>query len=132
MGHGLIPAMNNFREFYYAPQHGLPVRGFLHHPTDPVGDCLVLTHGAGANCNSPLLVALANAFCASGLTVLRCDLPFRQLRPHGPPQRGSAELDQQGLRTGDSSGAKFQQLDLLHILSASVSVIWLVLPHGYH
>ena len=58
----------------------------------------MLTHGAGANCNSPLLVTLADAFCASGLTVLRCDLPFRQSRPHGPPPRGSAERDQQGLR----------------------------------
>jgi predicted alpha/beta-hydrolase family hydrolase len=37
-------------------------------PTDPFGDCLVLTHGAGANCNSHLLVALGNVFCASGLT----------------------------------------------------------------
>ena len=30
--------------------------------------------------------------------VLRCDLPFRQMRPHGPPPRGSAERDQAGLR----------------------------------
>jgi predicted alpha/beta-hydrolase family hydrolase len=59
---------------------------------------LVLTHGAGANCQSPLLRALAEAFCESGITVLRCDLPFRQARPHGPPLRGSAERDQQGLR----------------------------------
>jgi hypothetical protein len=40
---------------------------------------------------------LADAFSASGLTVLRCDLPFRQERPHGPPIR-SAERDQAGLR----------------------------------
>ena len=32
------------------------------------------------------------------MTVLRFDLPFRQLRPHGPPPRGSAERDQQGIR----------------------------------
>jgi predicted alpha/beta-hydrolase family hydrolase len=57
----------------------------------------VLTHGAGANCQSPLLVALANEFCDAGMTVLRFDLPFRQLRPHGPPLRGSAERDRQGL-----------------------------------
>lgn len=75
-----------------------PVRGFLHRPAHGGGDGLVLTHGAGANCKAPLLAALAAAFCASGLTVLRCDLPFRQLRPHGPPPRGSAERDQQGLR----------------------------------
>src|SRR5271163_1166696 len=90
--------MSNSREFLDAPQNEVPVRGFLHCPTNSGGDCLVLTHGAGANCDSPLLVALADAFCASGVTVLRLDLPFRQLRPHGPPPRGSAERDQQGLR----------------------------------
>jgi hypothetical protein len=66
-------------------------------PGEPSGQGLVLTHGAGTNCNSPLLVALAESFCAAGVTVLRCDLPFRQLRPHGPPM-GSAEKDQAGLR----------------------------------
>jgi uncharacterized protein len=70
----------------------------LHIPTDPGSDCLILTHGAGANCDTPLLIALADAFCSSGMTVLRFDLPFRQLRPHGPPPRGSAERDQQGIR----------------------------------
>jgi len=59
---------------------------------------MVLTHGAGANCNAPLLLALAEALSAGGLTVLRCDLPFRQARPTGPPMRGSAKRDQQGLR----------------------------------
>src|SRR5271156_914870 len=95
--------MSNSREFLDAPQNEVPVRGFLHCPTNSGGDCLVLTHGAGANCDSPLLVALAEAFCDSGLTVLRCDLPFRQLRPHGPPHRGSAERDQQGLRAAIAS-----------------------------
>jgi predicted alpha/beta-hydrolase family hydrolase len=75
-----------------------PVRGFLHLPTDHPAGTLVLTHGAGSNCNAPLLIALADAFCASGFAVLRCDLPFRQARPYGPPPRGSAERDQQGLR----------------------------------
>ena len=78
-------------------------REHLHRPTGSEGDCLVLTHGAGSNCDSPLLVALAYAFCASGVTVLRLDLPFRQLRPHGPPPRGSAEHDQQGLRAAVTS-----------------------------
>lgn len=74
------------------------VRGFLHEPEHGFGDGLVLTHGAGGNCQAPLLVALANAFSQAGIAVLRCDLPFRQKRPHGPPPRGSAEADQQGLR----------------------------------
>lgn len=76
---------------------GAPVRGFLHRAANGV-DGLVLTHGAGANCQSPLLQALAAAFCAAEITVLRCDLPFRQARPTGPPMRGSAERDQEGLR----------------------------------
>src|SRR6185312_466051 len=74
-----------------------PVRGFLH-PVANSGDGIVLTHGAGANCEAQLLVALAEAFCDAGMSVLRCDLPFRQARPHGPPMRGSAERDQAGLR----------------------------------
>jgi uncharacterized protein len=77
---------------------GAPVRGYLHTPADAAGDGIVLTHGAGANCESVLLVALATALCDAGWVVLRCDLPFRQLRPHGPPMRGSAERDQAGLR----------------------------------
>lgn len=81
-----------------AQPNELPVRGYLHLPARSSDDGLVLTHGAGANCDSPLLLALADAFCASGVTVLRYDLPFRHLRPHGPPPRGSAERDQQGLR----------------------------------
>src|SRR5271154_1405302 len=95
--------MSNYREFLDAPQNETPVRGFLHCPTNSAGDCLVLTHGAGANCDSPLLVALAGAFCYSGLPALRCDPPFRQLRSHGPPQRGSTERDQHGLRAAIAS-----------------------------
>jgi len=72
------------------------LQGFLHSPERPSGDGLVLTHGAGANCQSPLLTTLAVEFCNSGFTVLRYDLPFRQLRPKGPPIR-TAEKDQQGI-----------------------------------
>ena len=89
--------MSSHREFLDAPPNEVTVRGYLHSPFRSGGDGLVLAHGAGSNCNSPLLVALAEAFCDSGMIVLRCDLPFRQLRPHGPPPRGSAERDQQGL-----------------------------------
>jgi len=88
----------NVRPFEDTPLGEVPVRGYLHGPPNSSNNGLVLTHGAGANCQSPLLASLANAFCVSGLTVLRCDLPFRQLRPHGPPQRGSGERDQKGLR----------------------------------
>ena len=58
----------------------------------------MLTHGAGGNCRAPLLVAAAEAFSAAGLAVLRCDLPFRQRRPSGPPSPASAAADRAGLR----------------------------------
>ena len=81
---------------------GLPfeapgVRGFLHRPAG-AEDGLVLAHGAGSDCNAPLLVAAAQAFAAAGYCVLRIDLPFRQCRPSGPPPRGSAAADRDGLR----------------------------------
>jgi predicted alpha/beta-hydrolase family hydrolase len=74
------------------------VRGYLHLPAEGNSDGLVLTHGAGANCQSRLLVALAGAFAEAGFTVLRCDLPFRQERRHGPPFPGGAEKDREGLK----------------------------------
>ena len=90
--------MHTCTEFSDLSNKDAPVRGYLHPSPLPKADCLILTHGAGVNCQSPLLTALAETFCAAGLTVLRCDLPFRQSRPHGPPPRGSAERDQAGLR----------------------------------
>jgi uncharacterized protein len=74
------------------------VRGFLHEPQQANGEGLVLTHGAGANCQSKLLIALAGAFADAGYLVLRCDLPFRQSRPHGPPFPAMAARDREGLR----------------------------------
>jgi uncharacterized protein len=73
------------------------VCGFLHRPHGEVVAALVLTHGAGSNCRAPLLVAIAEAFAAGGIAVLRCDLPFRQARPHGPPF-GNGAQDRAGLR----------------------------------
>ncbi len=73
--------------------------GYLHRATTAaVRDFIVLTHGAGGNCNAPLLVALADKFAAAGLNTLRCNLPFRQRRPHGPPSASDAKRDQDGLR----------------------------------
>ena len=74
------------------------VRGLLHRPAKPNGNGLVLTHGAGANCQAPLLVALAETFAEAGYFVLRCDLPFRQDRPYGPPGPYDAKRDRAGLR----------------------------------
>ena len=74
------------------------VRGFLHRPQRPSGHAIALTHGAGSNCQAPLLVAVAGEFAEAGFTVLRCDLPYRQARPSGPPSPGGAAADREGLR----------------------------------
>jgi uncharacterized protein len=75
------------------------VRGFLHRPDRDSDRGIVLTHGAGSNCDGPLLVALADVFCKAGMAVLRCDLPFRQRRPKGPPSPATAAADRAGLRS---------------------------------
>lgn len=74
-----------------------PVFGYLH-AAGAGGDFLVLTHGAGGNLETPLLILLAEKFAASGVSVLRCDLPFRQRRRTGPPSTSDARNDQEGLR----------------------------------
>lgn len=74
------------------------VRGTLHRPDPAGGGVLVLTHGAGSNHEAPLLRAVAGAFAARGTTVLRCDLPYRQARPKGPPSPAGAARDREGLR----------------------------------
>jgi predicted alpha/beta-hydrolase family hydrolase len=89
--------MNTVREFVDVAAEPA-VRGFLHEPAQPNSDALVLTHGAGANCQSKLLTAVANEFADAGYLTLRCDLPFRQSRPHGPPFPAMAARDRGGLR----------------------------------
>jgi predicted alpha/beta-hydrolase family hydrolase len=73
------------------------VRGVLHTPTQPSGDAFALTHGAGSNCNAPLLQILSRAFAEAGYAVLRYDLPFRQQRPKGPPFPAAAARDREGI-----------------------------------
>jgi uncharacterized protein len=73
-----------------------PVSGFLN-LRGTEADVLILTHGAGGNAQSALLVAVAEAFSELSFGVLRCDLPFRQLRRFGPPRPGDAARDREGL-----------------------------------
>jgi predicted alpha/beta-hydrolase family hydrolase len=76
------------------------VRGYLHRTENSNKDGLILSHGAGSNAQAPLLIAIAEAFSAAGYTVLRCDLPYRQTRPYGPPGPGDAARDRAGLKNG--------------------------------
>src|ERR1700757_1897733 len=78
------------------------IRGFLHVPETPNQDGIVLTHGAGGNAQASLLLALADTFAAAGFTVLRCNLPYRQARPFGPPGPGDAARDRAGLKNAIS------------------------------
>jgi uncharacterized protein len=78
------------------------VRGRLHQASG-AGDGMVLTHGAGGNCEAPLLIAIAEAFQSAGVTVLRCNLPFRQRRPAGPPRPSDAAADRAGLKSAVAS-----------------------------
>lgn len=73
------------------------VRGVLHRPEVPGAGALALTHGAGSNCQAPLLVRMARAFEDAGYLVLRYDLPFRCARPKGPPFPAGAERDREGI-----------------------------------
>jgi predicted alpha/beta-hydrolase family hydrolase len=74
------------------------IRGFLHMPEGHARGGVALTHGAGANCQTALLVAVSEAFAKNGFTALRCDLAFRQRRPYGPPSPSTAAADRDGLR----------------------------------
>jgi hypothetical protein len=78
------------------------VRGFLHRPGQPSGDAIALTHGAGSNCQAPLLIAVADEFAKAGFTVLRFDLAYRQARPSGPPRPGDAAHDRESIRAAAS------------------------------
>jgi predicted alpha/beta-hydrolase family hydrolase len=69
----------------------------LHDPEQDERGSIALTHGAGANCQAPLLLAVAQAFHARGWLALRYDLPFRRARRTGPPSRYSADADQAGI-----------------------------------
>jgi predicted alpha/beta-hydrolase family hydrolase len=89
-----MPAIANFVETGTEPS----IRGYLHTPDVSNGSGLVLTHGAGSNAQASLLIALAETFCEAGFTVLRCDLPYRQVRSFGPPGPNDAARDRAGLK----------------------------------
>ena len=75
-----------------------PIHGFLHLPSSVAWSAMVLTHGAGSDCDAKLLVEMSSAFEASGIGVLRLNLPFREARPHGPPSPSGASRDRDGIR----------------------------------
>ena len=73
------------------------VRGHLHRPAGDGAAGLVLTHGAGSDCDTKLLRAVTDGFVERGVVVLRFDLPFRQRRASGPPHPSTAAEDRDGI-----------------------------------
>ncbi|MFZ2175084.1 MAG: alpha/beta fold hydrolase [Rhodococcus sp. (in: high G+C Gram-positive bacteria)] len=73
------------------------VRGHLHIPAGDAAGGLVLTHGAGGNCDAKIMKAMADGFAERGIVVLRFDLPFRQRRASGPPSPSKAAEDREGI-----------------------------------
>jgi len=72
------------------------IAGVVHQPAGtPVGT-VALTHGAGGNRDSPLLVALCEQWAARGFLAVRYNLPYRRRRPKGPPS-GSSAADLAGI-----------------------------------
>jgi len=74
------------------------IHGFLHPPLVEANNTgVVLTHSAGADCNAPLLIAIAEQLAQHGFHVLRCNLAFRQRRRAGPPHPSKSEEDRYSL-----------------------------------
>jgi predicted alpha/beta-hydrolase family hydrolase len=69
----------------------------IHRPERANGDAIVLTHGAGATRNGPVLVGLAGRFADAGYLTVRYDLPFRRERAGGPPHPSKAAGDRAGV-----------------------------------
>ncbi len=90
-----FPSVTNQQIIPYAAG---AVRGFLHRPVNGGSDGLILAHSAGSDARAPLLEAAAMAFAELGIWVLRCDLPFRQRKPYGPPSPADAAADRANLR----------------------------------
>lgn len=72
------------------------IAAVAHPPVGSPAGVVVLTHGAGGNRDSPLLVAVCDEWARRGWLAIRYNLPYRRRRPTGPPS-GSGVADQTGI-----------------------------------
>ncbi|ART72551.1 alpha/beta hydrolase [Mycobacterium dioxanotrophicus] len=73
-----------------------PIDGIAHEPDNTPHGVVVLTHGAGGNRDSPMLVKVCDEWASRGWLAIRYNLPYRRRRPKGPPS-GSAAADRAGI-----------------------------------
>jgi len=72
------------------------ISGVAHEPAGVATGVVLLTHGAGGNRESPLLLRICDEWAGRGWLAIRYNLPYRRRRPKGPPS-GSAASDQAGI-----------------------------------
>lgn len=72
------------------------IAGIAHEPDGAPTGVVALTHGAGGNRESPMLLALCDEWARRGWLAVRYNLPYRRRRPKGPPS-GSAATDMAGI-----------------------------------
>lgn len=70
--------------------------GVAHEPDGTPKGTVILTHGAGGNRDSPMLVRICDEWARHGYLAVRYNLPYRRRRPKGPPSN-SAKSDQEGI-----------------------------------
>src|SRR5689334_20256452 len=68
------------------------IAGIVHRPQGRPTGTVALTHGAGGNRDSPMLVAVCDEWARRGWLAVRYDLPYRRRRPKGPPSGAAADL----------------------------------------
>lgn len=72
------------------------IAGIAHRPPGSPAGVVVLTHGAGGDRDSPLLIGICHEWASNGWIALRYNLPYRRRRAQGPPS-GSAAADRDGI-----------------------------------
>ncbi len=79
----------------------------IHDPDGDVRANLVLAHGAGGNRDQAMLRLLGEELAQRGVRTVRIDLPFRRLRPKGPPSPSGQPAD----RASFAETARLLELD---------------------